>query len=320
MRHARLKSPGENPSIIVAATPADLPLRHIGESFERFRLVDPKAQARLDASIKTYGQLSPAIALASSAAPFELVDGFKRLRAIRSLGGPQTLRVVCLTFAPRAAKAAVLEINRTTCRVSDFEEALVLASLAKDDGLTQVEIAALFDRDQSWVSRRIALAERLCDEAKELVRLGLLTSAAGREIMRMPRGIQPLVLETLQKHAMTSREVSRLVAKLLSTPQANWPEILRFPDEVLTPTMRPVKTAENSPPSPAALAERLIRLTSHCQAIKRALGRGDVLMPAGSEVSEAGEHTIKVMTWTIKAIRRSLTPSSQTKETMCPRS
>lgn len=213
----------ENPSVTATATPADLPLRHIGESFGRFRLVDPRGQARLDASIKTYGQLAPAIALASAEAPFELLDGFKRLRAVRALGGQQTLRVLCLTLGPRAAKAAVLEINRATCRVSDFEEALVLASLANDDGLTQVEIGALFNRDQSWVSRRIAVAERLCDEAKELIRLGLLGVAAGREIMRMPRGIQPLILETLQKHTMTSREVGRLVAKLLSSPSGSWP-------------------------------------------------------------------------------------------------
>ena len=54
----------EHPLIITAAVPAHLALRHIGESFGRFRLVDPRAQAMISASIKTYGQLAPQIVLA----------------------------------------------------------------------------------------------------------------------------------------------------------------------------------------------------------------------------------------------------------------
>ena len=96
-----MTSPKENFPATVAAVPVEVPLRHLGESFGRFRLVDPRAQARLQASFKTYGQLAPVIALASDKAAYELLDGFKRLRTARALGGPQTLRVLCLTFAPR---------------------------------------------------------------------------------------------------------------------------------------------------------------------------------------------------------------------------
>jgi ParB-like chromosome segregation protein Spo0J len=298
----------ENLAVNPAAAPADLPLSAIGESFGRFRLVDPAGQARLDTSIKTYGQLSPAIALASANAPFELIDGFKRMRSLRALGGARTLRVLCLPFGPHAAKTAVLEINRATCRVRDFEEALVLHSLSNEDGLTQVEIGILFGRDQSWVSRRVALAARLCDEATEMIRLGLLGMASGREIMRMPRGIQPQVLETMQKHSMTSREVGRLVAKLLSSPQGSWAEILRFPDEILAPIAKPAKAATIVTLSSAAIAERLLRLAAHCHEVKRDLSRTDDLMPTGSEVADAGEHTLKIMTWTIKSIRHLLSP------------
>lgn len=305
---------GENMSVIATAVPADLPLHHIGETLGRFRLVDPKAQARLAASIKTYGQLAPAIALASDSPPFELVDGFKRLRALRAIGSSRMLRVIRLEFSSRAAKVAVLEINRAACRVSDFEESLVLQSLSRDDALTQVEIAALFNRDQSWVSRKIAIAELLCDEAKELIQLGLLGTASGREIMRMPRGIQPRLLEVVQKHAMTSREVARLVAILLSTPQPSWDQTLRFPTDVLAPRVKPAKIADTT--SPSALAERLLRLASHCQTIKRDLSRNEIFVPAGTEHSDAAEHTIKVMTWTIKSIRRALLPPPISEEAL----
>ena len=64
----------EHPSLITAVVSADLALRHSGESFGRFRLVNPRTQARISASIKTYGRLAPTIVLASSAPPFELLD------------------------------------------------------------------------------------------------------------------------------------------------------------------------------------------------------------------------------------------------------
>lgn len=290
--------------IPAAAVPVEIPLRDIGEAFGRFRLVEPKAQARLDTSIKTYGQLSPVIVLASGGAPFELLDGFKRLRAVRSLDPAGGLRAVRLTFGQRAAKAAVLEINRATCRVSDFEEALVLQSLSRDDGLTQVEIGALFGKNQSWVSRRIGLAERLSEEAKELIRLGLLSFASGRELMPMPRGIQPMLLETLQKHAMTSREVHRLVVKLQATPKEQWAEVLRFPDEALSGETQGAKLS-GLPPF-ASLSERFVRLAAHCQTVKREVAKTEETIPEGSDAAETGEHLIKVMTWTVKSVRQSL--------------
>ena len=293
-----------DPRLTVVGGDEELPLAEIGESFGRFRVVSPKAQHRLEASVRAYGQLSPAVVLGGGSAPFELIDGFKRLRIARSLTGVSTLRVVRLTLGPRAAKAAVVQINRTVGRVSDFEEALVLSSLAQEDGLTQVEIGGLFGKDQSWVSRRIALAERLCDEAKEQIRLGLLGMASGRELVSMPRGIQPKVLETLQRHDMTSREAARLTQKLLASPQTKWDEILRFPDDVLGVRLKAVTAPSNAPLSPAALGERLTRLAAHCRAVSRDLGRITESMAADGELAEAGEHTVKVMSRTIQSIRR----------------
>lgn len=282
--------------------PLELPISEIGDSLARFRVVSPHAQQRLDQSLRTYGQLSPAVVLSAANAPYELIDGFKRLRVVRTLPGATTFKVQRLTLGPRAAKVAVVQLNQAAGRVSDFEEALVLHSLSRDDGLTQVEIGVLFGRDQSWVSRRIALAERLCDEATEQVRLGLLTMAAGRELVSMPRGIQPKVLDSLQRHSMTSREVGRLVTKLVATPQAQWDEILRHPYDVLDVVSKPAPPSD-APLSPAVLSERLTRLTAHCQAVRKDLGKAKEGLADG-ELAEAGAHAVKVITRLVQDIRR----------------
>ena len=106
----------------------------------------------------------------------EVVDGFKRLAAARLLL-PRwtTLSVRVLAVDERGAKAAIYGLNRVSRSTHELEEAWIVHALVREDGLSQVEAAALLARHKSWVCRRLALLERLSPEAKEGLRLGLLS-------------------------------------------------------------------------------------------------------------------------------------------------
>ena len=121
-------------------------------------------------------------------AGYELVDGFKRLRACRHIG-KETLKARILDATERVSKAAIIQLNRGRS-ISELEEAMVLSSLYREDGLTQMEIAVFLGRHKSWVSRRISLIERLHEEVRQDIRLGLLPASMGRELAKLPRGNQ----------------------------------------------------------------------------------------------------------------------------------
>lgn len=72
----------------------------------------------------------------------------------------------------------------------ELEEAWIIYALVIDDGLQQVEVAQMLGRHKSWVNRRLALIERLCNEARDALRLGLLTPTQARHLTRLPRGNQ----------------------------------------------------------------------------------------------------------------------------------
>jgi hypothetical protein len=65
---------------------------------------------------------------------------------------------------------------------------MVIKSLKDEDKLNQVQIAALFSRNKSWVSRRLALINQLDEKILNNIKLGLISISFARELSRLPRG------------------------------------------------------------------------------------------------------------------------------------
>ena len=206
----------------------DIRIEELDTGFERFRLIDPRADARMRASVKVYGQLSPVLAGKIEGKKTVLVDGYKRLRAIKALHR-NIITTYMLERSVTALKAMTLTVNREQSPCRELEEALVVQSLRHEDGLRQNEIALLCNRHKSWVSRRIALVERLSDEVREQLRLGLLTISSARELLRLPRGNQAPVLQSFIENRLSSRQCGELVDAYMSVAQWERESILRNP-------------------------------------------------------------------------------------------
>ena len=183
-------------------------------------------------SMQKYGQLTPVVTCRIVPGEHELLDGFKRLRAARQLGFSE-LTVRPLDVSLRVCKAAMLQLNRVGRSISGMEEALVVHSLTHEDGLSQVEIGVLIGRHKSWVCRRLALIERLSDEAQQSIRLGLLPASLGAELARLQRCNQDLLLESIRKHHLSWRETRKVVTALKNSPQWEQDGILRDPRGVV---------------------------------------------------------------------------------------
>jgi ParB/RepB/Spo0J family partition protein len=217
---------------LIAQETISIPIIKIGERFASLRIADPPAELAVLHSLQKYGQLTPVVICRITPGEYELLDGFKRLRAARQLGYSE-LTVRTLEISLRACKAAMLQLNRVGSAISGIEEALVVHSLCHEDGLSQVEIAVLLGRHKSWVCRRLALIERLSDEAQESIRLGLLPASFGAELARLQRCNQDRLLASIRKHHLSWRETRKVVTALLSRPTWEHENILRDPWTVL---------------------------------------------------------------------------------------
>lgn len=188
----------------------------LDERLGRYRLAQPKLEQQMLCSLRAYGQLSPIIVCQLDGQTV-LVDGFKRLRAARCLRGQEQLMARFLEVDEQRAKAAIFNLNRVTGRPVELEEAWIIYALVIEDGLQQVEVAQMLGRHKSWVNRRLALIDRLSPEARESLRLGLITPTQARHLTRLPRGNQNAAMRTAAEAALTSREVSDVVDLLLAS-------------------------------------------------------------------------------------------------------
>lgn len=181
--------------------------------FDRYRLIQPKAELLMARSLSKYSQLAPVVYCELDGA-LVLVDGFKRLRAARTLKGLSTLQARSLEVDEHGAKAAIFNLNRISSKPNELEESWIIYALVHDDRLQQVEVAELLGRHKSWINRRLALIERLTDEAREALRLGLLTPTGAHHLTGLQRCNQNSAMQCATEHALTSRELSETV-KLL---------------------------------------------------------------------------------------------------------
>jgi transposase len=135
----------------------------------------------------------------------------------------------------RSAKAAIYGLNRAGGRTRELEEAWIIHALVREDGMSQVEVAELLGRHKSWVCRRLALIERLGSQARDDLRVGLLSPTSARQMVRLPQGNQAEVLDAVRREALSGAELAGVVDLWLGCADRSQQQyILTHPREALS--------------------------------------------------------------------------------------
>jgi ParB-like chromosome segregation protein Spo0J len=189
-------------------------------------------------SLEQHGQLTAVVAF-DDGRGLQLVDGFKRLRGAQQLGW-KGLQAQILALDPATATAVIGTLHEHH-QLNELEEAWVIRSLCRQHGLSQGAVARLVRRHKSWVSRRLALIERLEEAVQADVRLGLLSPRSAIALAVLPRGNQRQAAELVMQRGMTTRQVDALVQQLgqLDSDQARQALIKQWPEASPATTQGP---------------------------------------------------------------------------------
>jgi ParB-like chromosome segregation protein Spo0J len=195
--------------------PQQLALGEIDPRFAPLRLATPREMTRLQAQIQREQGIRDPLLVSTGVEPehWVLVDGFKRLRVARDMGLTY-LWVQTQPLDAAHAKAAILQCNQPREGLCKLEEAWIVRSLHREQGLMQTKIAELLGRDKSWVCRRLRIAERLQESLQDDVRQGLLPTTVACNLSRLHRCNQRPVAQVVIDHQLSTRESSQLVRRL----------------------------------------------------------------------------------------------------------
>jgi ParB/RepB/Spo0J family partition protein len=244
-------------------------VKQLSDRYSELRLTRPGVVALLRRSIERNGLLRPLVVNLGRDGKLVVLDGLKRLRALRELNIERALvHVVQLDEA--AALIAVLQYNTPHRGMADLEQAWVLRSLVRSCGLAQKRVAELIGVNKSWVSRRLALCEQLDDSLQQAIRLGLLTATMARELVRLPRGNQMPVAQAVRQHHLSCRQCAKLCDHALRCRDVRaFDALLRNP----WPKLIDKKAAE--PCRDPRLGEAAEALRRHLVALEHAAGALD---------------------------------------------
>lgn len=176
----------------IDSTVREIELRQLQLRFATARVHDERAVRRLMQSIDACGQLvaceavgeavSEAVseAISDGDAALVLIDGYRRVAALRRLGR-DTARVQCRSGSVGQALAQRLACAQPRA-LAAIEQALLLRELVEGQRLSQREAARQCGREPSWVQRRLLLLAALPEGVLDAVRAGELSSWAAARV------------------------------------------------------------------------------------------------------------------------------------------
>ncbi|MFH1082984.1 MAG: ParB/RepB/Spo0J family partition protein [Pseudomonadota bacterium] len=190
----------------------EIEIAHIDLRYAHTRLQSTEMVCSLAACIENASAITPVITVKEGDFSFVLIDGYLRVRALSRCGKDTVLAEI---WPCKEWEAILRVLIRTRERKwQALEQALMIRELTQRHHLSQVEIAHLMGRHQSWVSRRLCLLDALSEDMVEMVQKGCISSwAAARVLAPMARAIPEhakILADNLVKEPISTRDLMDL--------------------------------------------------------------------------------------------------------------
>lgn len=189
----------------------EMEFHQIDLRFERLRSRGRDTERRLLGALGEAGQQVP-IVVVEEFGRFVVIDGYKRVRALRRLSRDTVSVVVWPLTVPEAL--IVERASRRGDGPSAFEHGWLLVELREHHGFSGEDLARRLGRSASWVSRHLGLVREVPDAVQEYVRAGRLPVQAVMKhllpVCRARREAACALAEVAVRDHLSSRDLGDL--------------------------------------------------------------------------------------------------------------
>jgi ParB/RepB/Spo0J family partition protein len=181
--------------------------------YERTRIVDAERDARLMVSLEQVGQQSSVLVVGADGG-WVLIDGYRRVRALRRLGH-DTVQAVEMPLTELEALVLCHRLVNVRRRTA-LEDGWLIRELLDGHGQSQREVARMLCRSHSWVSRRLSLVRDLPVSVQEHVRGSKICAQAAMKYLvplaRANAQHSEMITNAIADEGLSARQVGEIYA------------------------------------------------------------------------------------------------------------
>lgn len=174
---------------------------------------DPAGLEELCSSIATSGLLTPISVRKLPSGKYELIAGERRLLAFRKLERTHIPAIVEEYTDQQSAVFALVE-NLQRRDLNYFEEAVGIARLMEEQGLSQVQVSQRLGKAQSTVANKLRLL-KYSPEIREKLLFYNLTERHARALLKLPDPGDPVHIEYIAANKLNVEQTEEYVDSLL---------------------------------------------------------------------------------------------------------
>ncbi len=260
--------------------------------YQPLRRRNARKERSLLGSLLESGQLTPVVVVPTDGNAV-LLDGYKRVRALKQLGR-DTVHAVGWSM-PQSEALLLERLMRNAEADSAIEQGWLIRELCDGCGLSLSELAKRFDKSTSWASRRLQLVSELPESIQELVRAGRLQAHAAMKhlvpLARINRDEAEAVARVCGARQFSVRDVAALCAAWRSGTAATRELLLQNPELILRAQEEALKAKQELTPQMKLLGDcsALSGIARRAARTLRDAGWGSFAVPELQRAAEAAQ-------------------------------